>query len=411
MEKVVLVIPKDSVAADPLAYPSLGILYIAAVLDRDDFQVSIYDMREKKNIIEMIPNVDVYCFTAVTSQIRQVIYDSRYIRNVIKKFTVIGGHYASYCAEQIKNDFDAIVIGEGESVIVDIIKNRKIGIFNGLSFSKRQDIDKIPFPARYLLPKEKIVNNSISNGYGYEGNPGTTIITTRGCPRKCAFCSNTPQRVRYRDPYLVVEEIKYLIKEYSCKSFKILDDNFLLKLSHVKSICEGIKHLGIEFRCAARSDDITDEKCKILKEAGCKELAIGVEVADDKILKTMNKKETVADHKKAIKIIKDNDILVRLYLMVGLPGETQESIEKTKQFIKETNPDKFTISCFMPYAGCPIWNNPEKYGVEIERENYENYFQLYPVIDPPYRTKECNKEDIKKQHKDLLDFAKEYKNE
>ena len=412
MEKIILVIPRDIVVAEPLVYPPIGFLYIAAVLEEAGFGVVIYDMREEKNKIENIPESKIYCFTSSTPQIKEVIGYSRYVKfSYNNPFIVLGGHYASWQSKQVADKFDAVVIGEGETVIVDIIKNRKKGIFDGFTFSKKQNLDDIPFPARHLLPKERIVNNFLMNGQGFDADESnaTTLICSRGCPNRCRFCANLPQKVRYRSAGNVVKEIEFLIKEYNCRSYKFMDDNIVSNKEFLRNLCNGLSELNINFRCLARSDMLDEESCELLKKAGAKEIALGIETLDDKILKAMNKRETVADHMRAIKLIKKYEIDLRVYFMVGFPGETQETIDNIKKFVLDIKPEKWTTSMFIPYPGSSIFKHPEKYGYDLFEKDLDKYYQLYPTV-PPYNTTTSTSEQITFYHRDLVKFLDDYKN-
>jgi len=374
-EKVVLIVPKDTIDIEPLVYPPLGLLYIAAVLERQNYQTSIYDLRVNNE--NEIPEADIYGFTAVTSQIKNIVDIAKSIKEMSNKsFTILGGPHASNSPETVMHDFDCVVSGEGETSICEVIKKRKKGIVNASILN----VNKTPFPARHLLPLECVINNKMWEGYKYgEGDIATTIISSRGCPFNCAFCSNMPSKIRFRNPDNMIKEINEIIDRYGCRHFRFLDDNFVLNKARLKEFCSRLSLLNINFRCSVRSDMLTDEICDLLLEGGCKEIGIGVESGDDKVLGIIDKRETVNQHRNAIELAKKHNLKIKVFLMAGLPGETWESIEMTKRFIQETQPDKWIATFFTPYPGSPIWKNPEKFGVRILDKNFDNYFQTYPA--------------------------------
>ncbi len=405
-KQVVLIVPKDNVCADPMIYPPLGLLYVAAVLENAGYDVIVYDMREEENTIENCPHSSVYGFTSATPQFNEVQKSVQYLKSRDPgSFTVLGGHFASWQPKEAIKFFDCVVVGEAEAIILGIIERRQCGIVDAVWASKRQNVSDIPFPARHLMNKERIISEKITGG-----KIATTIISSRGCPHRCAFCANLPQKVRYRSSENFIAEIKQIVRDYNCRSFKFLDDNFLVNLNHVKSICNGIKDLGITYRISARSDVLTEEKCLLLKSSGIDEVALGIESADDVVLKKIHKRETVADHRAAIALLKKHDISVRIYLMVGLPGETKETIEKTKQFILETRPDRWIVSMLVPFPGSPIWENPESYGVETENVLGDwSRFMVLPPMTPLHRTKNFSSKELVEQHRILNDFLRETK--
>jgi radical SAM superfamily enzyme YgiQ (UPF0313 family) len=367
---IILIIPKSNTEISPLVYPPLGLLYIASMLD----EVSIYDMRE--NNIEDIPDAEFYGFTATTPQIDDVIKSAKYLKENTDSFLFIGGSHASYCPQELQEHFDSVIIGEAEEVICKVL-NEKI---KGITYSKiNKSIDSIPFPARHLLEKSKIVSSELWEGYGYGNGPkATTIITSRGCPWKCSFCSNIPQKVRFRSADNVIEEIKLIISEYDCRNFRFIDDNFIMNEKRLMELSPKLKQLDIKFRCGGRSNLITDNICELLTQAGCEEIGLGIESADNNILKLLNKNETVEDHKKAIKTARNHGLRVKGFFMAGLPGETRKTIENNKKFIEDTEIDKIIATLFTPYPGGAIWNNPKKFGAEIIENNWNKYFQTYP---------------------------------
>ncbi len=405
MEKVVLVIPEDNIGAEPMVYPPLGLLYIAAVLE-PYYEVEVFDARDR----DIYPPMgDIFLFTAVTPQINKVIQMAWWVSDMcLGAFTVLGGPHATWCPEEMAKHFDAVVVGEGEEIILDILKNRKKGTFKA---NGKGNIDDIPFPTRHLLPKSKIVSEKLWDGYRFskEDSPiATTLITSRGCAWKCAFCANIPQPIRYRHPHDIIREIMKLEEDYNCHYFRFLDDNFIGNVDRLKTLSHYLALLNIKFRCSARSDLLTGHICEMLVKSGCKEIGFGVESGDDKVLKIIHKNETVADHKRAVNLAKSYGLMTKTFLMAGLPGETWESIELTKQFMEEVKPDKWSAALFTPFPGCDIAKNPKKYGVEIVDSNYDSYIESYPTKSV-MRTKEASQEELGAHYEELLRYlTKEY---
>jgi len=402
---IVLVILEDTHSFNPTVYPPLGLLYIASELEQQH-NVSIYDLRD--NPIENIPNADVIACSATTSQSKRL----KEIAPILKeksKLTIVGGSYASWTPEDIKPYFDCVVIGEGEGVINYIIDNNYKGIINAKDYNLK-DINSICFPARHLLPKNRILSTELWGGYRFENDiPATTLITSRGCPWKCSFCANIPQKVRYRTPENIIKEIENIITDYNCYHFRFLDDNFIMNVPRLRELCNMLAPLNIHFRCSGRSDLITEEICSLLQLGGCNEIGFGVESCDDSVLKIINKNETVDDHEKAIIMVKKYNIKSKVFFMSGLPGETWETIKKNKEFIERVKPDKWFCTLFTPYPGCDVWNNPEKYNVEIINKDFANYYQTFPTKST-IKTDTISNEELNDHHTDFITYIeKQYK--
>lgn len=380
MEKVIIVNPDAKMDAKQFAYAPLGLLYIAAVLERDGFECELWDLREDFNSYDNPPKGDIYCITAVTPQID----DMREVaRNIKKKYgdtayTIIGGPHATWLPEDCVNDFDCVVQDEAESIITKICTEKPKGIHRG---PRIENLDEIPHPARHLLPDHRAASFDLWGGYNYDSDvKGATLMSSRGCPFACAFCANIQQKTRFRSPENIVEEITLMKEKYGVRNFRFLDDNIIMDKKRFKRLAPMLHELDIEFRCSISSVLLNDEICELLYYAGCREVGIGFESADDDILKLMKKagKATTNMHQNAVKVIQKHGMRCKIFIISGLPGETEETVEATKQFVLTLNPDKWINTLFTPYPGTPVFNNPEFYGVEILHKRFSEYIQSYP---------------------------------
>ena len=185
MAKVTLIHPSNSFLKTPKMYFSLGLLYVAAVLEKAGHTVQIADLRDGNGFI---PPASFYGVTATTSfEITHAYQIAEFLKfrepNCV---TILGGHHALYFNEECARHFDVVVVGDGEKAILDIIDGGMRGIVQG---GVTRDLDAVPFPARHLLPEEAVFSNALYEGEKYGVGPkATTIITSRGCPYSCAFC-------------------------------------------------------------------------------------------------------------------------------------------------------------------------------------------------------------------------------
>ncbi len=380
MEKVIIVNPDAKMDAKQFAYAPLGPLYIAAVLERDGFECELWDLREDYNSYDNPPKGDIYCITAVTPQID----DMKEVASNIKKkygdkaYTILGGPHATWLPDDCVDHFDCVVQDEAEGIITKICTEKPTGVQRG---DRIVDLDTIPHPARHLLPDHRAASADLWGGYNYESNViGATLMSSRGCPFACAFCANLQQKTRFRSAENIVEEIKLMIDKYGVKHFRFLDDNIIIDKKRFERLAPMLHELDIRFRCSISSVLLNDEYCELLYHAGCREVGIGFESADDDILSLINKagKATTNMHKDAVQVIQKWGMKAKVYIITGLPGETKESIEATKKFVLDLKPDKWICLLFTPYPGTPIYMNPDMYGVEIIHKRFREYVQSYP---------------------------------
>jgi len=399
MNSVVLIVPPSSFLFNPLQYPPLGILYIAAVLEQNGYAPILHDLRENGDL-SLIPKADFYGVSATTLDAEDAKAIGKHLKG--KGLRIIGGVHASNLPQDFVGYYDAIVVGDGERAILRIIEEEKRGLVVGETI---KDIDTIPFPARHLLENDRVVNKELWGGYGYGhvSPPATTVISTRGCPYRCAFCANIPQQIRYRSAVNLRTELEYLVNTYECRHFNFLDDHFTLNRKRLKNLIPEVEPLNIGIRVQARADAIDDEICEALVELGCQEVDIGIEHGDNDVLNLMNKLTTVDMNKRAIEMVKSYGIPVKIFIMTGLPGETWETIEKTKEFIIETQPDKVMVTLFIPFPSCPIWKNPEEYGVKILTKDFSKYSLFYPARSV-IETDRCSNEELTEHFNNMRNF-------
>ena len=319
--------------------------------------------------------------------------------------TVVGGAHPSHMPEQCAEDFDCVVVGEGERAILKVVEDGAKGIVNDNPIG---DLDSIPFPARHLAPDASFSRTLFVGEKCGIGPISTSIISSRGCYyNRCAFCANIPQPIRLRSPENVAAEVREIRDRHGCQHLRFVDDNFTFPKRRLIETCELLEPLAIKYRCHTRSDRIDEEMCEAMYRSGCEEVGLGIESADDEVLKAVKKGETVEDHRRAVGLIKEAGMRAKTFWMIGLPGETDETIEKNMEFVREMKPDRWTVSVFTPYPICDIYRNPSKYGVIIEDQNLEHYWNF--VDYPVHRLESASRGEIWGRYKRFYNFMRSEK--
>lgn len=362
--------PHPQSTEDRLDAP-LGLLYLAANLEKNGYSVRINDLSGIPEKDWKIGKADIYGTTiyAPTVSISERIAKICKTINPYSKI-VAGGAHPTAIPKQMSNDFDIIGIGDGEEIILDIANDYP----NNKRFYKKdleRNLDIYPNPAYHLV-------DLFSYKRKFEGKQAITILTSRGCPYSCAFCGLPEQhkKMKYRTPENVTEEIKSIQKKYGINKFNFQDDTFTVNKSRLYKMLKLFEPLEIGFRAHGRSGLDTLEDYVKLKEAGCNVVAWGIESGSQKILNLMNKQTTVKYNEEVIKMAKDVGLLTRAFFILGFPGEDKQTIKETKEFIERTNPDQYFVSNFVPYPGTDVWNNPKKYGITKIYTNFEKYYQV-----------------------------------
>ena len=373
---VVFVMLPNPQLRTPTMYYGLGIFYLAAVLRKKGVSVGVVDMRGSEQVdLDMIPLTKWICISATTGEIGFAKYLAQNIKNGTK--TVLGGAHATLIPEDCTNLFDHIVVGEGEDVIFPLIDGKE-AMQPIIEADRIQDLDNLPFPAWNLLPENHMFSLTLMPGERYGSlKPAATIIGSRGCPFKCAFCANMLKLpVVKRSPSSIALEMKTLKEYYGVHNFRLEDDNITVSKEWLKYLCMEVKDVNVKWKCHSRANLIDLEMCEWMKDAGCVEVGMGLESADPFVLNRVSKDITVEDAAIAVNYIQKAGMRAKVYLMSGLPGETEMTIRRNITFMQTVKPDKWTLSRFTPYPGCAIWNEPDKFDIKILSRDFSHYWNF-----------------------------------
>jgi len=367
MYDLVLIKPPDPALEDPTMYFPLGLLYLSSIAKMHGYSVKVLDCRMK---VPEIPPARFYGFSCDTPHITA----AKSIAKLVTGKTIVGGTHPTVMTQECTDDFDYVVVGEGEKALIEILEGRaEKGIVHGESL---QNIDSIPLPDWDAVDSPFSYTLFPGQRYG-TGELAATILGSRGCPMQCAFCANVfPQKVRFRSVGNIYDELKQL-KDRGIRHLRFEDDNITLH-PEFRVLCEAISFFGFKWKGHTRSDLLckNPELATYMANSGCEECGLGVESADDEVLKLINKRERAVHHYSAVKILHEAGMRAKTYFISGLPGETDVTMMLNREFMRQARPDKWTLSTFTPYPGCDIFRHPDKYGVEIKDWDYEHWWNF-----------------------------------
>lgn len=385
--------------------PPLSLSYLAAVLQREGIEVQILDLlisqhtsaKIRRKLEEYQPRVvGVPCSTMNYPAAINIL-------KVCKGFdpdvvTVIGGPHVSFTATETLEQapwVDIVVRGEGEETLVEMVRVLETGAslqqVRGIAFRQDgavvmteprppiEDLDSLPLPARHLLPL---------SGYRALGAP-CSVISSRGCPFGCIFCSAPRmfgRRVRFRDPRLVVDEMEMIHRQFGFDRINIVDDTFTVNHRHVREICNELmrRSLNIRWTAYSRVDTLNQELVEMMKQAGCIWLCFGIESGSEKILKTIKKGITLDDARRGVKLATEAGIEVLASFILGLPGETLETVRQSVDFARELGNDYgagYGLHVLAPLPGTEVYEEADEYGIVLLTRDWARFDANQPVAE------------------------------
>ncbi len=406
ISKVQLIMPNFNWNAefDIQKDPPVGLLYIAAVLLKNEYTVEITDANaENLSVDGVLERIEAFGpdLVGISANFSPLHNSALLLSKRIKAFdssicVVVGGNHATACAdymlEESRGCIDYIARGQGETVLTNLINGLNGGLkqdhIRGISYLRNgkvvsnkpealiDDLDGLPFPAYHLL------NMSLYNRYN--------LITSRGCPFRCNYCASNVicNRVRYRSPDKIIEEIEYLITNFGNKHFWFSDDTFTANFKHTDELLDKMieGHLNISWSCLTRVNRTKRGLLDEMKRAGCKYISYGVESGDQLMLDRMNKRITLDEVREALIMTKEAGIDMYAFFLIGYPGDTVTAVEQSFKLIQEVRPNGVSFAVVIPLPGTTLWrfledNNQIDYGsiewdylfAKTGKGQYENY--------------------------------------
>ena len=365
-----------------------GLLSIAAYLLGQGHEVFVYDCLgpgvpfdidgQVKSILDYQPHY--VGFSATTSSFLDAADMARKIKEHSEQIkTVCGGVHVSALEDKLLYEypsFDFLCAGEGELSMADLVRGVDPSEIRGLIWRQGTqvvtnqpcqqiaDLDILPFPAYEIL--KGFPGDYHLPLFSYVNTPGATMITSRGCKYQCSYCDRSvfKKGFRYNSASYIYEHMKYLRRRFSVRHINIYDDLFTADRMRIVELCEKLFHhpLGINFNCAVRVGYTDDELLRMLKDAGCLMVSLGIESADPQILARHKSGVSLDEVRDTVRRIQAAGLRAKGLFMMGLPGETEESIRRTSDFIISLDLDDMNMSKFTPFPGAPLWSSIREEG-------------------------------------------------
>jgi Fe-S oxidoreductase len=390
--------------------PPLGIAYVAAAFEAAGCEVRVFDYivshysREKLSaqLADFQPDaVGAGCVTMNFYDAQHIIRDVKSCNPEI--VTMMGGPHVSFTAmETLRNypEIDLIFIGESDDTIIEFVplikqKNKWRNI-RGIAFRQNDeiinngkrdfimDVDCITMPARHLLPVSR---------YRALGFP-VSMITGRGCPNSCIFCLGRKMvgsKIRRRRTKNVLDEMEQIVG-LGFERINIADDLFASDKERVKEICAGIRKRDLKFTWSAfaRVDTVDQEMLEAMVAAGCDSVSFGVESGNPEMLKRIKKGIKLEQVHNAVKMCKQSGMIAHASFMVGLPGETKETLAQTEELAKSLD-IVYGYHYLAPFPGTTVREKVHKYDLEILTDDWAKY----DANDAIVKTSALQPEDIR----------------
>jgi anaerobic magnesium-protoporphyrin IX monomethyl ester cyclase len=393
----------------------LGIGYLAAILEKNGYDVNVIDCQALKLTLNEVENElykrqpDIVGLTSTTLTYKPALEIIKVAKKALPHcLTIIGGSHVTFWDEEALEEcpqLDVVVRKEGENTLLELMQRleagKSFGDVLGITYRKDgkivktedrpyiEDLDSLPYPAFHLFPLKQF------NKYG---NIIFPVMTSRGCTFFCEFCTAVRmfgRKYRMRSPKKVVDEIEYLYKKYGEKQYTFYDDAFTVNQARTKEICNEIlrRGLNIKWDCETRVDMVTKDLLQKMKEAGCIAVWYGVEAGSQKVRDAMKKGISTNQTFDAFKWTQEAGLIAVASIILGFPGETRETAWESVKLLKEINPDEIGIYIATPYPGTPMYDHVKEMGWLKIRD-----FNKYDTATPTFETPTMSMEELREIH-------------
>ncbi len=368
--------------------PPHGMLSIAAFLEERGIETAFIDCYAKPLPIDQLvaeiirQEPDAVGFSCTTSSFLEGYRIAEALKARVPAITVVfGGAHACSIGASLLDTFPAIdylVIGEGENSLYELAAAgfREVQRIPGIAFredgrgrlsSVREliaDLDILPFPAYHRLPGFPGAYNLPL--FSYPSHPNTSVISSRGCPYQCSYCDRSvfSRGFRFNSPEYIVEHLKFLNREYGIRHVFFYDDLFTFDRGRVERFCTLLeqKKVDVTYNCIARLEHVDNGLVALLKRSGCWQVNFGIESGDPELVKKHRKFYHLDEVGRKLKMVKDAGLRCKGLFMIGLPGESADSIRRTIDYALTLPLDEINVTKFTPFPGAPVFKTIREFG-------------------------------------------------
>lgn len=396
LENILLLSCRSPFLDDSKIYCPMANLYLKAFLNKFNPKCNVTLGDDNYDID--FSQFDAVGISVMTPQREEASKLAREIKSKHPEKTIIvgGPHIKHYKNEAEKNpNFDYLVPLDGERPLLDLsLGKQKSRVL--VDVMSKEDIAKSPRPDRTSDNAIEVIGHY---NYRLGGRRATTMMTSRGCPMACAFCEDARTIAKWSSLENLREEMDD-IKRLNFGAVYLFDDLFAIAMDKVRPIAEELKKRDLIYRCNGQANFFTkwgEEFAKLLSDTGCYEIAFGHESGNQTILDNVDKKTKVWQNYKSVEYARKYGIKVKSFLMIGLPGETYETIQDTIRFINEAKPDDFQLSIYYPFRGTQIRDRidrGETFDLYFEGEGLGAYGQKGGNTESVVRTRELSSQEL-----------------
>lgn len=399
---------KELLVIPPL--PPSDLMYLASIAEQCGYEAKIKDYSLGGNFLEDLRsyNPDYIVANIATPSFKSDMEALAQAKLVLPNLKIIvkGAPFLTYNTNVVyENPFiDYVIMGEAELTLKDILNGVPDRDILGICYSENsqgvqnpprpfnENLDDLPFPARHL------VDNSIYKRPD-NGKVQAVIKVSRGCPYHCFFCLATPvsgSKVRTRSAENIIAEIKECVEKYNIKNFLFWSDIFNFDREWTLDLCRKIIESGLKITWSAntRANTMDDEMANLMYKSGCRLVSIGVESGSQEILNNIGKKITLDDIRNTVKILKKNKIKIYNYFVIGLPWETEKTVEETIKFAIELDSNFISFYTATPLPGTRYFAYAMMNNLVTETLDFSSAYYF-----PAVRSHELSKERIFELHK------------
>lgn len=380
--------------------PPLGIALLAAIWDEQGHTSQIIDAAALRLEIPEImaridPATDFVGISATTPEISGALAIAQKVRELFPHITIIMGgvHPTVFHKELVRDNIcDLVIRNEGEIPVMELARGTPCHLIPNLTWKNSAnevivnpdcatyvDLDDLPLPAYGKLPMH--LYHSALGAARYK--PSMGMVTSRGCPGRCTFCFSGMfgSRTRFMSAEKIMRHIRHLQQDYGIREISFYDDTFTANRQNVIRLCHLIlkENIRLSWSCFSRVDTVTPELLQLMKKAGCHQIMYGFETADENILEKINKRTNREQVQNALTWTRAAKINIRGAFMLGNPGETEASMEKTIAFAKNAGVQLAVFNITTPYPGTALYEDFLQKNLLLH-QNWDLYNLAQPVL-------------------------------